>query len=104
MEDAPRSSRQPLAYVDVAEALCARPHWALVDRRLVRTADCGDWDAAYAAVRRIAAEAERLDHHPDWSQQGGVLRIAIRTHRPAGISALDLALADAVDVILGDDG
>lgn len=95
------SNRQPLTYVDVASALCARPEWALVDGSLVRTHDCGGWDAAFAAVQRIAAEAARLDHHPDWSQRGGVVRIAVRTHRPAGITALDLALVDAVDAILG---
>lgn len=96
------ANRQPLTYVDVGAALCARPAWALVDGSLVRTHDCGRWDAAFAAAQRIAVEAARLDHHPDWSQQGGVLRIAVRTHRPAGITALDLALTDAVDAILGD--
>lgn len=96
------SNRQPLTYVDVGAALCARPAWAFVDGTLVRAHDCGSWDAAFAAARRIAEEAGRLDHHPDWSQRGGVLRIVIRTHRPAGITPLDLVLADAVDAILGD--
>jgi pterin-4a-carbinolamine dehydratase len=69
----------------VLGALSERPAWALVGDRLVREHDCGSWDAAFAALAPIAAAAERLDQ---------------RTHRPRGISQLDLDLADAIDAVL----
>lgn len=94
-------TRQPMTYDELASALCARPGWALVHDRLVREHDCGGWEAVQAAVGRIAQAANDLDHHPDWTQRGAVLRIEVRTHRPSGITALDLALVDAVDAILG---
>lgn len=84
----------------VLGALSERPAWALVGDRLVREHDCGSWDAAFAALAPIAGVAERLDHHPDWSQRGGTLRLELRTHRPRGISQLDLDLADAIDAVL----
>ncbi|MEY4226378.1 MAG: hypothetical protein RL190_1135 [Actinomycetota bacterium] len=93
--------RTPLTYVVVADALCARPGWALVDGRLVREHDCGSWDAARAALQAIAQAAEDLDHHPDLEQRFGRVRVAVATHRPPGISALDLALVDRVDAVLG---
>lgn len=95
------ADRTPLTYLAVAEALCARPGWALVDGRLVREHDCGGWEAARAALDAIAAAADELDHHPDLEQRFGRVRVAVSTHRPQGISALDLALVDRVDGVLG---
>lgn len=96
-----RMDRTPLTYGAVALALCARPGWALVDGRLVREHDCGSWDAACAAAAAIARAAEDLDHHPDLEQRHARVRVAVRTHRPPGISVLDLALVDRVDAVLG---
>ncbi|MGA0121974.1 MAG: 4a-hydroxytetrahydrobiopterin dehydratase [Gaiellales bacterium] len=95
------ADRTPLTYSDVARALCARPGWALVDGRLVREHDCGSWGAARTVLDAIVAAADDLDHHPDLEQRVGRVRIGVRTHRPAGISALDLALVDRVDAVLG---
>lgn len=95
------TDRTPLTHLAVAEALCARPGWALVDGRLVREHDCGGWDEARAALAAIADAAEELDHHPDLVQRYGRVRVEVVTHRPPGISALDLALVDRVDRVLG---
>ncbi len=94
------STRTPMTQLAVADALADRPAWALVHDRLVREHDCGSWDAAFALLAPIAAAADRLDHHPDWSQRGGTLRLEVRTHRPRGISRLDFDLADAIDELL----
>lgn len=93
--------RTPMSYLDVAEALCARPGWFLVDGRIVRIADCGSQARAQAMVAAIAEAADALDHHPDVAQRGAELRIAIATHHPPGISALDFALATRVDALVG---
>ena len=93
--------RTPLTYDAVARALCARPGWALVDGRLVREHDCGSWEAARSALDGIAVAAAELDHHPDLEQRLGRVRVAVSTHRPPGISVLDLALVDRVDAVLG---
>lgn len=93
--------RTPLTYADVTAALCARPGWALVDGRLVREHDCGSWAAARGALEAIAGAADELDHHPDLDQRVTRIRVAVATHRPPGISALDLALVDRVDGVLG---
>lgn len=95
------ADRTPLTYLAVVGALCARPGWALVDGRLVREHDCGGWEEARAALDAIAVAADELDHHPDVEQRFGRLRIAVSTHRPPGISVLDLALVDRVDRVLG---
>ncbi len=94
---------QPMTYEAVVVALAERPAWALVNGRLVREHTFGSWAAAHAAIASIAALAERLDHHPDWQQRGGTLRIELMTHRPRGISQLDFDLATAIDAVLPEE-
>jgi len=53
------------------------------------------------ALDGIAVAAAELDHHPDLEQRFGRVRVAVSTHRPPGISVLDLALVDRVDAVLG---
>lgn len=101
--DRPMSDHTPFTFCALGDALVERPAWALIDGRLVRSHDFGSWQDAYAALTPIAAVAERLDHHPDWSQRGTTLRIELTTHRPRGISQLDLDLADAIDAILPEE-
>lgn len=90
----------PLTFCAVTDALVDRPTWALVDGRLVRSHAFASWQEAHAMLVPIAAAAEYLNHHPDWSQRGTTLRIELTTHHPRGISQLDLDLAEAIDAIL----
>jgi 4a-hydroxytetrahydrobiopterin dehydratase len=41
--------------------------------------------------------AEKLDHHPDWSNVWNRVAIALWTHDAGGITERDLALARAID-------
>jgi len=94
------AQRTPMTFLEVGTALWARPHWSLVDGRLVREHTCGSFAEAQAAAVAIAVQAECLDHHPDLMQRGSRLRVETMTHRPRGLSARDFELADAVDRIL----
>jgi 4a-hydroxytetrahydrobiopterin dehydratase len=100
VKEKPMSEHTPLTFVALTAALVERRTWALVDGSLVRSHSFASWQEAFASLAPIAAVAERLDHHPDWSQRGATLRIELTTHHPRGISQLDLDLADAIDTIL----
>lgn len=45
----------------------------------------------------IALEAEKLDHHPDWSNVYNNVRISLNTHDAKGITTLDFDLANKID-------
>ena len=45
----------------------------------------------------IAIEAEKIDHHPDWSNVYNSVRINLNTHDAKGITKLDFDLADVID-------
>ena len=94
------SKHAPLTFSVLTDALVERRAWALVDGCLVRSHTFASWQEAFDSLAPIAAVAERLDHHPNWSQRGATLRIELTTHRPRGISQLDLDLAEAIDTIL----
>jgi 4a-hydroxytetrahydrobiopterin dehydratase len=49
----------------------------------------------------VAAEAERLDHHPDWSNSYRDVDVALSTHDAGGLTVLDFALARAIDAAAG---
>jgi 4a-hydroxytetrahydrobiopterin dehydratase len=48
----------------------------------------------------VAAEAERLDHHPDWSNSWNSVVIDISSHAAGGITARCFELAAAVDSVV----
>jgi len=54
---------------------------------------------ALAAIVRIGVEADKMDHHPEWSNVFGTIDIWLTTHDVGGISSRDLALARIIDVM-----
>ena len=75
------------------------PRWEVVEGRLHREFAFADFAAAFAFMARVAAEAERLDHHPDWSNSWNRVVIDLVTHDAGAITDLDVALAEAIDAV-----
>ncbi|MBX3283715.1 MAG: 4a-hydroxytetrahydrobiopterin dehydratase [Acidimicrobiales bacterium] len=73
------------------------PGWEVVDGKLHRELVFADFAAAFAFMGRVAAEAERLDHHPDWSNSWNTVTIDLVSHDVGAITARDLRLAEAID-------
>ena len=85
----------------IEEFLAARPAWALVDGKLHRELRFGDFAEAFAFMARVAINAEKLDHHPEWSNVYNRVTIDLVTHDAGGLTDLDLQLATRVDRALG---
>jgi 4a-hydroxytetrahydrobiopterin dehydratase len=52
---------------------------------------------AFSFMTAVAFEAEKLDHHPDWSNAYNKVSISLSTHSPEGLTQLDLDLAGTID-------
>lgn len=91
--------RRLLSAAERDEALAALPGWELREGRLCRSLRFADFSAAFAFMTRVALQAERLDHHPDWSNSYNRVEIALTTHDLGGLSTLDVALARHVDAL-----
>lgn len=72
------------------------PGWEVVDGRLHRELRFADFAQAFAFMGRVAEAAERLDHHPDWSNSWNVVVIDLVSHDVGSITDRDLALAAAI--------
>ena len=71
--------------------------WELVDGRLHRELEFADFAAAWAFMGRVAEAAERLDHHPDWSNSWNRVVIDLVSHDVGAVTGRDLALARAIE-------
>ena len=56
-----------------------------------------DFSEAFGFMARVALAAERLDHHPEWRNVWNRVEIELTTHASAGLTSLDIALAQAID-------
>lgn len=74
------------------------PGWVERANTLCRRFEFADFTEAFAFITKVAAIAERLDHHPDWSQSWNVVEITLSSH-DAGrtITARDHELAEEIN-------
>jgi len=81
------------------EALSSLPEWSMVDGRdaIRRAFKFRDFNAAWGFMSRVALQAEKLDHHPEWSNVYASVDITLSTHDCGGLSERDIALARFID-------
>ncbi|NND87724.1 MAG: 4a-hydroxytetrahydrobiopterin dehydratase [Flavobacteriaceae bacterium] len=55
----------------------------------------------FSAMTRIAFEAERIGHHPDWANVYNQLEIFLSTHDADGVTEKDFELAAIIEELIG---
>ena len=85
------------------EALAALPGWTFDAERdaIAKSFRFRDFGEAFAFMTRVALEAEKADHHPDWSNVWNRVDILLTTHSAGGLTGRDVALARRIDAIAG---
>ena len=82
---------------ELTERLGDLPGWAVVDGKLHRELRFADFAAAWGAMSSIAVVAERMNHHPEWSNVYSKVVIDLVTHDAGGITTFDLELAAEIE-------
>ena len=79
------------------------PEWRLLPDRdaLHRSFRFADFSAAWGFMARVALLAEAQDHHPEWRNVYNRVEITLTTHDAGGLSARDVRLAKAIDLVSG---
>jgi 4a-hydroxytetrahydrobiopterin dehydratase len=92
-------ARPSRARLTVEAALAELPDWRAVEGReaIARGFRFRDFRDAFAFMARVALEAERLDHHPEWSNVYNRVEAVLTTHDAGGVTGFDLELARAMD-------
>ncbi len=96
-----RMTTAPLtgAKIGAAAALEQLAGWSAVDGRdaIRKSFRFPDFSTAFAWMVRVAMVAEKLDHHPEWSNIYNKVEVVLATHDVDGVSDKDVRLAWAMD-------
>lgn len=59
----------------------------------------GNFVQAFGWMTQAALWAEKLNHHPEWSNVYKTVHVALTTHDAGGLTELDVALARKMDAL-----
>ncbi|EJW13045.1 Pterin-4-alpha-carbinolamine dehydratase [Rhodovulum sp. PH10] len=89
-------------------ALAALPGWEDLSKRgeaprdaIAKTFGFADFNAAFGFMARVALVAEKLDHHPEWTNVYKTVAVTLSTHEAGGVTERDVTLAAAMEKIAG---
>jgi 4a-hydroxytetrahydrobiopterin dehydratase len=75
--------------------------WDEADGRLRRELTFGNFSEAWAFMSRVALLAEKMNHHPNWSNVWNTVTIELTSHDAGNIvTDRDRQLAEAINAIL----
>lgn len=97
MAPAAPSKNPLLTESELHACLATVPGWSLRDGKLHREYRFADFPEAMGFMTRVAFDAERLGHHPNWSNVYNRVSVELWTHDADGITVLDFELAAAMN-------
>lgn len=83
----------------ITQSLSLLKDWYLKENAIVTEFKFIDFKAAFAFMTRVAFEAEKLNHHPDWTNVYNRVTVSLSTHDQQGLTELDFKLAAVITKI-----
>jgi 4a-hydroxytetrahydrobiopterin dehydratase len=72
--------------------------WKEENNKLTKTFQFRDFTEAFGFMTKVALAAEKMNHHPTWSNTWNTVHIELSTHDAGNVvTALDRKLAEAID-------
>ncbi len=93
---------EALSEAERADALDGLSDWDYDEARdaITRSIVFTDFAEAFGFMTQVALIAEKMDHHPEWTNVWNRVEILLTTHDAGGLSTRDVELAEAIDSIL----
>ncbi len=86
--------------IDPAEALKGLPLWRVDEgerEAIARSLTFADFNAAFGFMTRVALLADKVDHHPEWSNVYNRVSVLLTTHDAGGVTQRDIDMARFID-------
>jgi 4a-hydroxytetrahydrobiopterin dehydratase len=79
--------------------------WTLREdgKAIVKTFKFKNFIEAFGFMTQCALAAEKLDHHPEWSNVYSKVDVILSTHDAGGLTELDFKLAQLMDSVVAND-
>ncbi len=75
-------------------------HWTGDTKFIQREVEFKDFKTALAKMVEIGFIAERLNHHPDWTNVYNRLSLKLTTHDAGGVTLYDFKMALEIEALL----
>lgn len=72
------------------------------ENAITKTFSFADFNQAWSFMTRAALLAEKLDHHPEWSNVYNIVEVKLTTHDCNGISQKDIDMARSMEAYASD--
>ena len=74
-------------------------NWSFDGTYLSRNYKFSNFISAFSFMTAVAIVAEKMDHHPDWSNVYNSVTIKLNSHDAKGITGLDFELGESIEKI-----
>lgn len=72
-------------------------------KALTRTLKFKDFSEAFAFLARVAMHAEKVDHHPEFTNVWNRVDLRLTSHDAGGVTERDIRLARAINRLAGGE-
>lgn len=90
-----------LTEAEIAAELKNLAGWTVVNGNLHRQFEFKDFTQAFGFMTQVALAAEKMNHHPDWSNAWNQVTVDLCTHSAGGLTKNDFDLAGKLQQIYG---
>ena len=73
-------------------------------KAMLRSYRFADFATAFAFLTKVAAHAEAVDHHPEFTSVWNRVDFRLTTHDQGGVTTRDVDLAKVIDDLAGQAG
>jgi 4a-hydroxytetrahydrobiopterin dehydratase len=84
---------------EIEDKLANLDGWSVAEGKLTREFKFADFVRAFGFMASAAIEAEKLNHHPEWSNVYNKVTVNLVTHEAKGLTSLDFELAEKMNAL-----